>query len=292
MSEIQLFAVTEDGAQRLALPQAPRSMYDLPEGLALGVYTALRTFEGYKFLQLGDHLERLQTSVSLLRWRYKLDTDAVRRALHEACLLYGNAYGDARVRIDVLARPASVLGSRSRVLVTLAPFTPPPAVIYEQGVRLGLAPRLHRARPRAKTADFVEARRPYQEHSREWYDVLLLDGEQRLLEGSTSNFYAVRDGVVLTAGSGVLEGITRKVALHLIDAEKIPLQLEAPRLVEVPTLEEAFISSSSRGFVPVREIDGHTIPAAPGPVTQHLMQVYAQYVARNIRAAIELTGDA
>ncbi len=286
MADVVIYAVSGRGADELALAQPPATLYDLPRELELGVYTVLRTYDHYKFLHLSDHLRRLQQSMALLSWPYELDEAAVRRALHQ--VVVGYAHPDARVRIDVLAQAATALDSSSRVVLTLAPFTPQPAQVYAEGVRVGLAPRLQRPRPRAKTADFVQARRSYPLDVHGLYEVLLLDDEEQLLEGSTSNFYTVRDGVVWTAGSGVLEGIARMVVLRLIAGEGIGLVLRGAKLADVPRLDETFLSSSSRGVVPVREIAGQAIAGTPGPVTRRMMAAYERYVAQNIAAALNV----
>jgi branched-subunit amino acid aminotransferase/4-amino-4-deoxychorismate lyase len=169
--------------------------------------------------------------------------------------------------------------------LTLAPFEPPPPSVYEQGVSVALAPQLHRLRPQAKTADFVLARRKIAFN--EAYEVLLLDGEGRLLEGSSSNFYAASDGAVLTAGDGVLEGVTRSIILQLVEEAGIALHLRAPRLSDTAQLDEAFLSSSSRGLVPVRQIAAQVIGSgAPGPLTRQLMADYDRFVAQAIRTAV------
>jgi branched-subunit amino acid aminotransferase/4-amino-4-deoxychorismate lyase len=275
--------VTGDGSRRVALPYTPDSLHDLPPWLPLGVYTSLRTFEHNKFLRLSGHLQRLEQSMALQDWHYILDVGALRRALQQVCTVY--EHPDARVRIDVLPHPAPQLDSDSRLLLTLAPFEPPPPAVYEQGVSVGLAPQLHRLRPRAKTADFVLARRKIALNQA--YEVLLLDEEGCLLEGSSSNFYAVSDGAVLTAGDGVLEGITRSIILQLVEEAGITLHLRAPRLSETAQLDEAFLSSSSRGLVPVRQIAAQVVGSGgPGPVTRRLMADYEQFVAQAIRPAV------
>lgn len=287
MADVALYAVTDAGANKLDLPNRLPSLYDLPEELPLGVYTALRTFDHYKFLRLADHLRRLEQSMAVLNWRWELDERAIRRALHQVCVAY--EHPDARVRIDVLAHAPSPPYGDSRVLLALAPFEPPPEAVYEHGVRLALAPALQRRHPQAKTADFALARRAYPLNSSAAYDYLLLDEEEHLLEGSSSNFYAVRESSVWTAGEGMLEGITRKIVLQLVEEAGIDLQLRAPRLAEASLLDEAFLSSSSRGLVPVREIDGTVIgQGRPGLITQQLMAAYDAFVARSVRPAVAL----
>lgn len=284
MPDVQLFAVVANGARRLTPPRPLRSIHDLPDDWPYGVYTVFRTFQHDKFLGLADHIERLEQSMALLAWTYELDNRQLRRALQEAC--HGYPAADARVRVDVLAQPAPGLATDSRVLLTLAPFKPVPAELYARGVRVGLAPKLHRDEPRAKKADFVLARRDYPLGRPEAFDYLLLDDAGHLLEGSSSNFYAVREGTVYTAADGVLEGITRKIVLRLVQALDVPLRLEAVADDEIASLEEAFLSSSSRGILPIVNIAGITVGAGhPGPVTRRLMDAYAGYVAGAIRSA-------
>ncbi|GAB4821805.1 hypothetical protein N2152v2_008851 [Parachlorella kessleri] len=85
-------------------------------------------------------------------------------------------------------------------------------------------------------------------------EVLLADPSGRVLEGSTSNFFAVVGGVVHTAGEGVLEGTVRAVALDVARREGIPVVLEAPRLQDIDLWEGAFISSTSRLVLPLDEL--------------------------------------
>ena len=68
----------------------------------------------------------------------------------------------------------------------------------------------------------------YSIHYTKLYDeYLILDNGGHILEGTGSNFYGIKDGVVYTAGKGVLDGITRKVILSLLPDLKIPLRLQA-----------------------------------------------------------------
>lgn len=285
MPELELYVVTPSQPLRVHLPQQPRSLHDLPDTLPFGVYTVFRTFEHNKFLRLSDHLDRVQQSIALMPWDYQLDRLRLRRALHTVCTAYPAA--NSRIRLDILREPAEELGSRSRVLLTLVPFVPLPPSNYEEGVRVGLAPDLHRSQPRAKTADFVLARRQYPVDRPDAFDYLLLNQEGQILEGSSSNFYAVRAGAVWTAGKGILEGITRKIVLQLIAEAGITLRLKAISLAEIDDVDEAFLSSSSRGLVPLVEIDGHQIGAGqPGPRTRQLMAAYDDFVRRTISPAI------
>jgi branched-chain amino acid aminotransferase len=282
---VQLFDVTEAGARPLVVPAGATSVHDALSGTPLGVYSALRTFQHHKFLCLEDHLDRTEQSMALLGWDYRLDRLLLRQALHEVCTAY--PLPDARVRFDVLPEPAWALGSESRLLITLSPFQPLPEAFYRDGVHVQVAPHLQRKQPLVKTATFVVERRPYPLGHQLAFEHLLLDEESRILEGSSSNAFAVRNGVLWTAADDILEGITRKIILKLAQALAVPLRLEPTPLAEAAQLAEFFVSSSSRGLVPVVNVAGQTIgDGRPGAITRQLMETYDAYVARKIQPAI------
>jgi branched-chain amino acid aminotransferase len=285
VTDVKIYTVSPSGPRAITLEPTPRSIHDLPDSLPLGVYTAFRTFAHNQFLGLEHHLARLQQSMDLLQWNYGLDQERLRRALDQVCTAYPGE--DARVRIDVLARTAPELGIDQREMITLAPFVPIAPEKYLYGVRVALAPHLRRDRPQIKSADFILERRRYPRQEPEAFEYLLLDDRDRLVEGSSSNFYAVREGAVWTAGQGMLEGTARRIVLHLIAALEVPLRLEAPARAAIDRFGEAFLSSSSRGILPIVNIAGTMIgEGRPGPVTQRLMAAYAAYVAQAIAPAL------
>lgn len=285
MMDLRLYAVEEDGVRPLPVPDDATSFDDLYDGLALGVYSALRTFEHNKFLHLERHLARTYRSLEWVPWSYDLDEARLRRALHQVCTAY--PYPEMRVRFDVLAEPARSLGTDSRELIGLMPFTPPPPQLYETGVRVNLAPDLRRRNPLAKTADFAQARRAYRIGGK-IYEYLLLDDEGHILEGTGTNFFGVRDGVLRTAGTGVLEGITRHVILDLAAELNIPVRLEAVRLDEVAHLQEAALSGSSRALLPVVQIGEQVVGnGRPGPICRRLLSAYQAYVTQAVKTAVD-----
>jgi len=119
------------------------------------------------------------------------------------------------------------------------------------------------------------------------YEYLLLSPDGHILEGVGTNFWAVRDGVVYTAGEGVLEGITREILLQLIPGLGIPLQLEAVSVADVPALDEAALSGSSRAFLPVVSVAGQTVgDGRPGPLSRRILAAYNAFVAEHIATAV------
>ncbi len=289
MDQLKFYAVTPQGAYSLPVPASATSFDDLYSDVALGVYSAFRTFEHHKFLRLDEHLARTERSMVLLGWDYRLDRVGLCQVLHQVCLAC--PFAEMRVRVDVLARPIEVAGGESRVLIALMPFAGIPASWYDNGVVVALTDELERKRPLAKTADFA-AQRHHFNHTHSAYEYLMVNHQGAILEGTGTNFYAVRDGVVYTAGEGVLEGITRQIILEVIRQLEIPLQLEAVTVTELPTLQEAAISGSSRALLPVVQVGEQVIGnGRPGPISRRILAAYQQQVAQEIKTAVESEAD-
>src|SRR5262249_26786749 len=142
----------------------------------------------------------------------------------------GGSESDRRVRLDVLPEPVTTPGGPARIVIGVAPLVPLPDRFLTEGVQVGVAHELARATPRAKSARFALERRPHPLAVQDDYDRLLLDPPGRILEGTSCNFFAIRDAALHTAAEGMLEGITRKFILELAGRMGVPIVLEAPRL--------------------------------------------------------------
>jgi branched-chain amino acid aminotransferase len=282
---VQLFAVVGSEPKPLPVPPGASTFHDLLDDVELGVYSALRTFRHDRFLRLDAHFDRTDRSMQLLGWDFRLDRPSLRRALHAIVTAY--PLPDSRVRFDVLAKPAARFGVPSRVVVALSPFKPVPERFVREGVRVEIARELSRPQPLVKTADFILRRRPYPLESPEAYEHLLVDAEGRILECSSSNFHGVRGGELFSSAGGALEGITQKILLEVAGALGIRVRREHVRVEEVGKLDEAFLTSSTRGLLAIVDVAGTRIGSgSPGPCTQKLSRAYEELAEREAVRAI------
>ncbi|HNX49805.1 MAG TPA: aminotransferase class IV [Thermoanaerobaculaceae bacterium] len=246
-------------------PSLDAQSLDLPDG----VYTTLRTYGGTRIVGLVDHLRRLADSARLIDIRYALDLAWLRDGLRRVLMAAGHP--EARLRITV-PRTAN------QTLFGVEPFLPYPEHLYSAGAD-STTSCLARVNPLAKTTHFIpsasEARAGLDPRV---HELLLVDDSGRILEGSSSNFFAVLDGELRTASAGVLLGVTRSIVLRLA-AELMPVHEEAIRLPDLPRCPEAFITSSSREVMPVVRVDDMPVgDGRPGPVTRDLMRRYREHL--------------
>jgi branched-subunit amino acid aminotransferase/4-amino-4-deoxychorismate lyase len=97
-------------------------------------------------------------------------------------------------------------------------------------------------------------------------------------EAATASFYIVRDSRVFAPEKGVLWGTIGSLVLDLAtphyETAFGPVSLD-----EALAADEAFLTSSVRGVVPIVRLDDRAIgDGAPGPVTRELMRLFRERV--------------
>jgi len=108
--------------------------------------------------------------------------------------------------------------------------------------------------------------------------LLLRDG--LLTEGSSCNLFMVRQGVIYTPkrSSEILGGITRELILELADQAGIPYQEVDLDYEQLIAADEVWISSSTRGVVPVTEIDQQAIgDGSKGPLWLQMFNLLSEF---------------
>lgn len=240
-----------------------------------GIYTVTNTYETYKTLKLNAHLDRLEDSARRADIPLKLDRQRLRDALRQMITEAG--YGDVRFRVTVPRAHAD------QFILSIEPFTPLRAEFIASGIRCITAPNSARSNPAAKTTDWMHKRKHLSDTMPPGiYDTILLDEMGMMLEGLGSNFYAILSGELRTAGEGILRGIAQQIVFEVAPSI-LPVRRDGVHTHDIPLLEEAFITSSSRGIVPVVEIDGIPISnGRPGQKTMSLRQAYNAWVSEHL----------
>ncbi len=269
--KIQVYKISRSEANPLDfdLPDFDAVTTELPPGL----YTTFRTYAGRtKVLGLHSHLERLylpakaQGIVPTVR-----RPDDFRQVLFELLSRFDAPEARVRLILDSSVEPGTMY-------VLLQALRTLPDDVYENGVQLEIS-RSSREKPSLKRTTFInETTLERKRIGGEIFELLLTD-KGRILEGMTSNFFYVRGGMLCSAGRGVLIGVTRQTILTLAKREGMKFCIRALRVNELPSISEAFITSSSRGIVPVVGIDARQVGhGGVGPMTRHLMQLYNEEV--------------
>jgi len=261
----------------------------LDNGFAFGdsVYEVLRTYGGLAF-EPGRHFRRLRASAARLGFAVPAsDADLLSQV---DGLLARVASGESYIRIIV----SRGLGDCSynfekvqgpTVVMIQKPLSPYPAWHYDHGIKVA-AVGVRRNHPRAldpaiKSSNLLNnilAMREAQSRGAE--EPVLLNQEAFVAEGASTNVFLARGGKVFTPplSAGILAGITREVVLELLPGLGIPFRDQPLRLEDLLAADEAFMTSTTREVVPVKQVDETPIgDGRPGPLTRRVMEAFRAY---------------
>jgi branched-chain amino acid aminotransferase len=113
----------------------------------------------------------------------------------------------------------------------------------------------------------------------------MLDPHGFVATCNSTHFFIVRRNELWTStGDYCLDGITREKVLQIADELGIPAREKNFTLNDVYNAQEAFVTGTFAGLVPVREVDGRTIGDGSGerPFITRLRQGYRDWVQRYI----------
>ena len=261
-----------------------------------GVYEVCRTYGGRVRL-LARHLARLRGSASLIALAVPFDDQTLGARIEEtlaaaALQPWRQGMPDAYVRL-LLTRGVGELSYDPRAcptptLVIIArPHTPPPAHVYEAGVRVALVDVERNSRealnPQIKSNNLLNnALAMQQALTRGAFEAVMRNHDGHLAECSQSNLFVVTDGVVRTppVAQGLLPGITRAFVLELCSQLGIPREESILEPAELMNADESFLTSTTREIVPIVAVDERTIGTGrPGRLTVRLLDAFRQHVA-------------
>ena len=105
---------------------------------------------------------------------------------------------------------------------------------------------------------------------------LMLDMHGYVSTCNSTNFFIVRDSEVWTStGEYCLNGVTRSVIIDLCKANNITVMEKNFLTDDVHTADEAFVTGTFAGVLPVTAVDEHVLSGGQrGPLTKRLQELY------------------
>jgi branched-subunit amino acid aminotransferase/4-amino-4-deoxychorismate lyase len=258
------------------MPAEQAAISPLDIGLLRGyaVFDLLRTVGGRPFL-LAEHLKRLRSSAELLGLHVPYNDTEIAEAIDE--LLALNNHAEATVRLVLTGGPSAdgmhFDSATPTFFILTHELTLPPASLYDTGGKLLTKEHLREV-PEAKTTNYLTMLRHRNEiEAQGAMDLLYHDGIY-IAEAASASFYIVKHGIIRAPHSDVLWGTVGALVLELA-AENHEVLLGAVRLEEAFTADEAFLTSTTRGVLPIVQLDGKPIgDGTVGPVTRELMAAW------------------
>lgn len=253
------------------------------------VFETVRTYGGRVF-KLIEHYERLQRSADLIGIDVPLTGADVEKALTEL-LTRETKGGDVMARITVSrgvggAGIYPVRPVKPTVVIQLRAIPDYPGETFSVGWKVIVA-RTRRNSPSAinpgiKSTNFLNnvlAKREAVEAGVN--EALMLNQQGFIAESTTSNFFMVKAGQLRTppASDGILPGITRETIMNLAVEAGVPVWERSVEVEAAKGADEAFLTLTSAGVIPVVSIDGRSVgDGRPGRVTHQLLRLYANHI--------------
>jgi branched-chain amino acid aminotransferase len=271
--------------------EAMVSVFDSGFMLGDGVWEGLRLHRG-KLAFLDRHLDRLFEGAKALAMDIGLSREELTRRLYET--LDGNGMDDGvhvrlmvtrGVRATPYQDPRVVVGGPT--IVITAEYKEPDPAVYERGLKL-FTVHVRRGDPAVQDQKINSHSKlncilaSVQATQAGADEALMLDPHGFVATCNSTHFFIVRKGEVWTSsGKYCLGGITRGLALEIAREAGITAIEKDFSLTDVYGADEAFVTGTFAGIVPVREVDGRQLTCR-GPVVERLQQLYGERIERDI----------
>jgi branched-chain amino acid aminotransferase len=271
--------------------EAVVSVFDSGFMLGDGVWEGLRIHRG-KAAFLDRHLDRLFEGAKAIAMDIGLSREELTKRLYET--LDANQMSEGvHVRLMVTRGVRSTPYQDPRVIVSgativiIPEYKEPDPAIYERGLKL-FTVHVRRGDPAVQDQKINSHSKlncilaSIQATQAGADEALMLDPHGFVATCNSTHFFIVRRGEVWTSsGKYCLGGITRGVALEVARDASIPAIEKDFSLTDVYGAEEAFVTGTFAGIVPVREVDGRKLTCR-GPMVERLQELYAERVERDI----------
>jgi branched-chain amino acid aminotransferase len=272
--------------------EAVVSVFDSGFMLGDGVWEGLRLHNG-KLAFLDRHLDRLFEGAKAIAMDIGLSREALAERLYDT--LAANAMRDGvhvrlmvtrGVRATPYQDPRVVVGGATVVIIP--EYKEPDPAIYERGLKL-FTVHVRRGDPAVQDQKINSHSKlncilaSIQATQAGADEALMLDPHGFVATCNSTHFFIVRKGEVWTSsGKYCLGGITRGLVLEIARAAGIPAIEKDFSLTDVYGADEAFVTGTFAGVVPVREIDGRSL-SCPGAMVERLRKLYSARMEREVR---------
>ena len=217
----------------------------------ISVYEVIKIISGIP-LFFESHIARLKNSLKLSNIKgYSITNATFIKRVKQLCDKNRVYFGNIELRI---VKSDDI----TNCYLGFTPHTYPPPLSYFNGVDTLLL-NLERNNPNAKvknTKARIKADRFLTDKN--VFEVILVDTNNYITEGSRSNLFFIKNNIVYTAPTGlVLPGITRKHVMKALKSINISIIDKSVSIEELDNIDAVFLCGTSPGVLPIKQIDNY-----------------------------------
>jgi len=252
-----------------------------------GIYEVIRIYEGNMFTAK-EHIDRLYESADKIKMVIPFTKDVFHKMMYD--LIEANEVSTGQVYVQITR------GTSSRqhhfpttpvepVITAYTKEVPRPVTQLANGVSAKTVEDIRWLRCDIKSLNLLGNVMAKQEaHEAGCYEALLHRGDT-ITEGSSSNMYGIKGGVLYThpATNLILNGITRRVILQCCEEIGLPVVEQPMSLASVLANDEFFMSSTTSEITPIVMIDGQQVGTGlPGTWTKKLQTAFEAKINQSV----------
>lgn len=243
-----------------------------------GVFDFLITYNRRPFY-LKEHVERLENSAKDIGLKLSHTNEQICNIVQET-IDKNTHHDESNIRLIYTGgvSPNAVTPAGNGILmVMVTPKLMLPDFWYSEGVSI-ITVDMERFIPTSKSTNYLSAVFALEQaHKVGAAEAMYVDRNQRVLEGTTTNVFAIKGSSIITPPDGILPGITRSVVLKLIP-EDLNLEMRHIDFAELDQMDEIFITASNKEIVPVVKVNDMIVGSGkPGKVTRQVMDLFRSY---------------
>ena len=254
------------------------SVKDIVVLRGFGVFDFLITYNKRPF-HLQEHVQRLENSARYIGLEIK-HTNAQICEIVEETIRRNPHHTESAIRIvytgGISSDGLSPEG-RGILMVMVTPKIKLPETWYTDGAKL-ITVDIERFIPVSKSTCYLSAVLATQQAKKQGaIEAVYVDRHGRILEGTTTNFFFIKNKRLVTAHRDILPGITRGVILELA---KDFYEVETRDIYrsELHQMDEVFITASNKEVVPIVKVDDVQIGnGRVGEDSRKIMQLFRDY---------------
>lgn len=250
-----------------------------------GVYEVIRVYNG-KLFTVKEHLQRFVKSAESIGISLPFTIDQLTEILEVLIKKNNLQLGNIYMQITRGTAPRNHAFPTGNVTPTVVAYTnivDRPVESMKLGVKAILTEDIRWLRCDIKSLNLLGNLLAKQKAVEAGYYEAIQHRGQDVTEGSATNIYIVKNGIVITHESDhlILKGITKDVILEACLKNNIPVEERTFTLDELGQADEVFLSSTTSEVMPIIEINGKKVNSGvPGRVTRKLQKLFEQAVEK------------
>lgn len=244
----------------------------------LSIFETMRSYHG-RIVYFHQHLKRLEKSAELIGMKFPYSLQKIKGMITRTIRI--NKFKDAYVKLILLGAV-----NKTDVIIIVKKYQPYLLKKYTKGFSAAISQFRQRDifLAQIKTTNRSLYERAFNQAKAIGFDeAIILNKQGNITEGTRSNIFFAKNNTLFTPAleCGCLAGITRQAVLDLAKKSKIKVNQCKFSLQELYQADEAFLTNSLMGVMPLKKVERKKIGKANFKLTRFFMQKYNHLLHAN-----------